>query len=118
MPYVDYAYYSEVYGGTMLEEDFQRFSRQAAVYIDAATLNRASKAISTKSRQASKVKDACCAVAEAYFANEQGGGIASVDNDGYKETYIAGISKAKTDNERLYEAAVLHLGMTGLMYRG
>ena len=55
---------------------------------------------------------------DALHLNEQGGGIASETNDGISVNYVAGVSKAKTDNERLWEAAVLHLGCTGLLYRG
>ena len=57
-------------------------------------------------------------MADAYLLNEQGGGIASETNDGVSVTYVAGISNSKTEGRRLYEAAALFLGPTGLLYRG
>lgn len=115
MVYADYAYYKGEYKGTMPEADFERLSRQASAYLDQVTFGRAADA--PKALQA-KVKDACCAVADAYLLNEQGGGIASESNDGVTVNYVSGVSKAKTDGQRLQEAAALYLGMTGLLYAG
>lgn len=39
-------------------------------------------------------------------------------DDGITVNYVAGISNAKSDNQRLREAASLFLGGTGLLYRG
>ena len=39
-------------------------------------------------------------------------------NDGVSVTYVAGISNSKSEGRRLYEAAALFLGPTGLLYRG
>lgn len=114
MAYADYAYYAGVYGGTMPEADFTRLSRQASGYLDSQTFCR----IRGDWVSDNRVKDACCAVADTYRVNEKGGGIASESNDGVTVNYVAGVSKAKTDNERLYEAARLYLCMTGLLYRG
>lgn len=112
----DYGYYAGVYMGTMGEADFSRLSRRAAAYLDALTLGRASAP--QPPGTAEKLREACCAVADAYLLNEQGGGIAAESNDGLSVTYVAGVSKAKTDGQRLYEAAELYLAHTGLLYRG
>ena len=85
---VDYDFYCGVFHGKMPREDFERLSVYAAAYLDA------------------------------YLLNEQGGGIASETNDGVSVTYVAGISNSKTEGRRLYEAAALFLGPTGLLYRG
>ena len=44
--------------------------------------------------------------------------MASETNDGVSVTYVAGVSNAKTDDQRLQEAVVLYLAHTGLLYRG
>ena len=116
MVYADFAYYSKEYGGTMPEEDFKRLSRRASAYLDQVTFDRV--AAGQPETVMSKVKDACCAVADAWLLNEQGGGVASATNDGISVTYVAGVSNSSTDGQRLYEAAALHLGNTGLLYRG
>ena len=38
-------------------------------------------------------------------------------NDGISVTYVSGIRKAKTDEERLFDAVRLYLGSTGLLCR-
>lgn len=114
MEHVAYAYYRDTYHGRLSETDFNRLSPGAAAYLELATFGR----ICGEWREAEAVKNAFCAVADAYRLNEQGGGVASESNDGVTVNYISGVSKAKTDNERLYEAAYLHLAATGLMARG
>lgn len=115
MVYADFAYYSKEYGGTMPEADFKRLSRQASAFLDTVTFDR----ITAGQPEAvmEKVKAACCAVADAYLLNEQGGGVASETNDGVSVTYVAGVG-SKTDTQRLQEAAALYLAHTGLLYRG
>ena len=116
MVYADYAYYSQEYGGTMPEADFKRLSRQASAFLDKVTFDRI--AAGQPEAVMKKVRAACCAVADAYLLNEQGGGVASETNDGVSVTYVAGVSNAKTEGRRLYEAAALYLAHTGLLYRG
>ena len=116
MVYADYAYYSQEYGGAMPEADFKRLSRQASAFLDMVTFDRIASGQPEKVME--KVKAACCAVADAYLLNEQGGGIASETNDGISVTYVAGVGNSKTDGQRLREAAGLYLGNTGLLYRG
>ena len=116
MIYADYAYYSTVYGGTLTETEYNRLARQASAYLDCITRGRICAAL--PGAVMGKVKDACCAVADAYALNTRGGGIASETNDGISVTYVAGVSTAKTDDQRLYGAAALYLAMTGLLYMG
>lgn len=114
MAFATYEYYINQYFGVMPEEDFIRFARQASAYIDQVTLGR----LDATTLDDNAVKDACCAVADAYYLNAHGGGIASETNDGISVNYVAGVSNTKTDGQRLYEAAALYLGNTGLLYRG
>lgn len=114
--YADYDHYLSEYGGTMAEEAFKRLARQASAYLDQVTFGRIGSGLDKAAMD--KVKDACCAVADAFLLNEQGGGVASETNDGVSVTYVAGVRNAKSEGRRLYEAAALYLGGTGLLYRG
>ena len=89
---------------------------QASAYLDAVTFGRIPPDWEEES-YAEHIRLACCAAADAYRCNEQGGGIASETNDGISVTYVSGISKAKTDEERLFDAVRLYLGSTGLLCR-
>ena len=116
MIYADYAYYKEIYGGTMTEENFKRLSRQASAYLDYVCFDRIAKGI--EESVMAKVRDACCAVADASLLNENGGGIAAETNDGISVTYVNGVGTSLSEGQRLYQAALLYLGHTGLLYRG
>lgn len=116
MVYVDYTYYKNEYCGIMEEADFKRLSRQASAYIDQVTFNRAERAV--LGQFGGKIKDACCAVADAYSLNEKGGGVVSETNDGISVNYALGISTAKSEDQRVHDAVSLYLASTGLMYRG
>lgn len=113
MIYADFSYYKDTYCGEMAEGDFKRLSRQASAYLDSVTFDRIPSV--TDERIMEKVREACCAVADAILQKEQRDGIASETNDGISVTYT---TEGKTDEERLYQAAVLYLGNTGLLYRG
>jgi hypothetical protein len=113
MAYADFPYYKDEYKGTMPEEDFNRLSRQASAYIDQVTFGRAAgnhpEAFQTK------IKGACCAVADILLKKEQGGELAS-QTVGPWTKHFAG--SGKTLDQQQYDATLLYLGMTGLMYRG
>ena len=113
---VDYDFYCGVFHGKMPREDFERLSVYVAAYLDEVTMSRTADTLTADVEE--RAKRAFCAVADAYLLNEQGGGIASETNDGVSVTYVAGISNSKTEGRRLYEAAALFLGPTGLLYRG
>ena len=100
----------------MSREDFDRLAIYASAYLDELTMGRTAGEIPAATEE--RVKMALCAVADASLLQEHGGGVASETNDGISVTYVAGISNAKTDGRRLYEAAALFLGPTGLLYRG
>lgn len=117
MIYADFVYYRDTYLGTLSEAEFRPFERQASAYLDLVTFGRSAELVQGDSLFP-KLQDACCAVVDAYALNERGGGIASETNDGISVNYVAGVSRAKTDNERLHEACVLYLGNTDLLYRG
>lgn len=113
---VSYEFYLTVFHGNMPVEDFNRLAVYASAYLDELTMGRTAGELPAETKD--KAKMALCAVADAYRLNERGGGVASETNDGISVTYVAGISNAKTEGRRLYEAAALFLGPTGLLYRG
>lgn len=111
-PYADYRYYAEEYRGSAVPEaDFPRLSRQASSYLDQVTFGRIRGSWETNSR----VRDACCALAEQLHQEAQGGEVVSASNDGYSETYA---SSGKTAAQRRYETAAAYLAVTGLLYQG
>lgn len=113
MIYADFSYYKDTYCGEMAEGDFKRLSRSASAYLDSVTFDRIAAVADEKIME--RVREACCAVADALLRKEQRDGIAAETNDGVSVTYA---TEGKTDEERLYQAAVLYLGNTGLLYRG
>lgn len=111
MAYVDYNYYRGVYFGDAVPvADFYGLSRQASAYLDQVTFGR----IRGGWEQDSRVKDACCAIVNILYRQEQGGEVASASNDGYSETYV---TSGRTTAQRMYAAAEQYLSMTGLMCR-
>lgn len=113
---VDYSFYTSTFKGTTTEADFNRLAVKASAYLDRVTFDRITDALPTVTL--TRVKLALCEVVDTFLLNEHGGGVASESNDGVSINYMAGIGSAKTDQQRLREAAALHLGGTGLLYRG
>lgn len=112
MVYADYDYYLNEYSGNAVAEaDFTRLSRQASAYLDGLTCGK----IRGPWVYDSRVKDACCALADILHAQEQGGEIASESNDGASVTYV---NSSTTQEQRLYNIAVMYLSSTGLLYAG
>lgn len=112
MVYADYDYYLNEYSGNAVAEaDFTRLSRQASAYLDSLTCGK----IRGTWVDDSRVKDACCAVAEVMQKQEQGGEVASESNDGASVTYVTG---STTPEQRMYSTAVMYLSSTGLLYAG
>lgn len=112
MVYADYDYYLNEYSGNAVAEaDFARLSRQASAYLDSLTYGK----IRGPWVDDSRVKDACCAVAEVMYKQEQGGEVASESNDGTSVTYV---TSGKSAEQEMYYFVVLYLSNTGLLYAG
>ena len=111
MAYADYEYYVNSYKGNAVSEaDFDRYAERATSYLDWLPANRITGVTDN-------VKNAACAVAETIQLNDNGGGIAAQTVGKWSVSYVAGTVKAKTDEERLYQAARLYLEHTGLLNR-
>ena len=108
----DYDFYCAL-GGTLNREDFTRLSWKAWAYLEALTAERVNRPLPAAA--AAKVKRCCCALADAYAAQEKGGEVVSASNDGYTETYAA---SGKTLDQKIYAVAAVHLAATGLLYTG
>ncbi len=113
---VAYSFYAQAHKGKMEEAEFDRLLVQASAFLDRVSFGRITDALPEDVLE--RVRLACCALVDAMLLNEKGGGIASETNDGISINYVAGVSKAKTDEERLLGACRLHLAGTGLLYRG
>lgn len=115
MIYAEFYHYKGEFHGTMDVHDYDRLARRASDYLDFITFGRIANV--TDEAVMEKVRMACCAIADVFLLNEQGGGIASETNDGVSVTYVNGTG-SKTDEQRLRQTALIYLGNTGLMYRG
>lgn len=111
MVYADFTYYSAVYKGAMPEADFCRLSRQASAYLDSVTYGN----IKEKWLEDERVKDACCAVADAIYRQEQGGEVASESTGSWSRSYV---TSGKTAEQTIWGIAHACLGNTGLLYGG
>lgn len=111
MPYADYSYYLTTYkGGSLPEGEFNCLSRQASAYLDRITFGR----INNEWAEKESIKDACCAVSEELHRDEHPA-LTSQTVGSWSQTYAADNIARET---RLYRAAELYLGNTGLLYRG
>ncbi len=115
MAYATYEFYRDSYrGNTIPQADFARLSERATEYINMVTFNRAEEYQDIKDL----LKKACCAVAEAYQLNEQGGGVVAETVGKITRNYAAGISNTPTETQRLYTAVSRYLLREGLLYLG
>ena len=124
MPYADYAFYRDAFGGTRLtEEEFQPAALRAAAYLDAATAGAAARASGDR---LNAVKMANCDLAEV-FADEAklSAGVTSSESRLSSETVGSwsrvyqseSVTAAELDwvARRKTEALLLWLGGTGLL---
>ncbi|WP_352400927.1 hypothetical protein [Anaerotignum sp.] len=115
MAYATYEFYRDSYGGDSISlAEFSRFARRASEYIDMVTFGRAVQYPDDNDA----LKRACCAVAEAYKINEEGGGIVAESVGKITRNYAASVTNTPTQEERLGTAVSIHLLATGLLYLG
>lgn len=97
MTYCDYPAYQAL-GGAMPEQDFALWSVRASRKIDRLTLGRAARHADVL---AGELACACAQMADAMRQRSQvleascGGALASANNDGYSESYAAGLADAR-----------------------
>ena len=119
--YADYTFYSTTYLGNAIPEDeFSQWSTRASSYLDYITMSRIPEEVPKE------VEMACCSVADVYYQLEQdaevslNGLIKSERSGSYDVTYADMSSEKYTEQseQRLYDAALLYLRMTGLLFGG
>lgn len=97
MIYCDYQTYQAM-GGAMTEQDFVVWSVRASRKIDRLTMGRAVRYAEVL---ADELACACAQMADAMRQRSQvleasyGGALASANNDGYSESYAAGLADAQ-----------------------
>lgn len=113
MAYADFDYYKNSFLGSAIDEsEFPRLALRASQFLDYYTRNKAKDYIKDDA-----VKNACCAVAEAYQIAERSegkSGIASESVGSYSVSYTTD-QNAKA---ALSNVAMQYLAFTGLLYRG
>lgn len=121
--YVDYQYYVDVYGGTVVPESDFKVAREAEAYIRSLTFVNGD--IFADEKNADTVKYAVCAAAEAaYLARreqEQGGNVKSESKDGLSVTFAISRKDGETVldyvNRCMYQAVRPILLPTGWLNR-
>lgn len=110
---VDYAHYQSVFGGRLINEaDFYRIIRQAFAHVERLTFGRAEQP--QEADVQAKINDACCAVADLLFADEQPQ-VASETVGKWSKSYA---TSGKTVQQRIRSTVRLYLSGTGLTYTG
>lgn len=111
--YADYSFYQTTYGGAVGEAEFSRFSTRAGAHINQITGGRAKTATG---ENLEAVKMAECAIVDELCLQSQGGVITAESNDGISRSYAT--AAVKTQAQRIYSAAELHLCNTNLLFVG
>lgn len=113
--YADYAFYTGTYKGSLIiEAAFDELSERASEFLEMATFGAVESA-NHDAAYSDKIKKACCAVAEAIKKNRDGGDVVSESTSKVSRSY----AKSETsETSRMMNAALFHLGSTGLLYRG
>lgn len=121
---VDFAYYRDVYGGTVLTEaSFSAAEREAENYIRYLTYVNGD--IYADTAQADAVKGAVCAAADAAYAakleQEQGGGLKSESKDGLSVSFTVARKDGETVDQYvkrcMYQTVRILLLPTGWLSR-
>lgn len=116
--YSDYQFYKNEYKGIAIDDEasYQYYAELASVYIEHATLGRATS-------ENKKVKTCECRIADILKANNEG---MADDGREVKSESVGGWSKTYAENkrtdaqlERKITATIrLYLGLTGMLYCG
>lgn len=111
--YADYTFYTETYCGSAIpEKDWTYASSRASALIDQMTGGR----IPYLESVPDAIKNACCAVADQLWQDEQQGDKASETVGSHSISYQN--RDASQKKKRYYDAAKLYLMNSGLLYKG
>ena len=122
--YVDFEYYTSVYGGSLLtEQDFATAERDAEVYIRYLTYLNGD--IFADTAQADTIKCAVCAAADAYHMavreTAEGGNVKSESKDGLSVSFVVARKDGETADDYvkrcMYQVIRIRLLPTGWLSR-
>lgn len=120
VPYADYKFYREQYGGALTEGQFKGVVIPASAHIRRITFGRANKGME-------EVQYAACACCDLLWADrkakEEHGGkaVSSESTDGYSVSYMQEQGSGTSEevlSRKIYQAAALYLEPTGLLDMG
>lgn len=121
MPYVDYDYYQNTYGGTVPEAQFPRMEKKAEVYLQSVTHGRLTE---ENAGNYEHLKDCICEMVDVVFSFSSDSGIGRREKkaettDGYSVTYVTeskdGVDSVTAMKVKLYSVARMYLASTGLL---
>lgn len=122
--YTEFDYYSGTFLGVAIaESDFPRLALRASEKLDAICFDRVAAVVTagTDTATITKIKNACCSVAEEIQAQESAGnqdGITSERVGNYSVSYGNKSRSALSNDEKVNVIARQYLANTGLMYAG
>lgn len=67
MAYVDYKFYTELFGNVVPEADFPRLAERASDFVDTMTFDRLVDGLPTNERAQKRIKKAVCSLAELMY---------------------------------------------------
>lgn len=70
MAYVDYKFYTELFGNVVPEADFPRLAERASDFVDTMTFDRLVDGLPTNERAQKRIKKAVCSLAELMYQIE------------------------------------------------
>ena len=110
--YVDYDYYKESYGGTLDESAFNSVMVKAQAQVNFYTGNRIFEVTDD-------VRNAVCACCDILYEEKtQTTLVTSETLDNHSRSYAVSVKKDTDFKREIYDACMLYLKSTGLMYRG
>ena len=113
--FVDYDYYKNTYGGTLVPSSiFTRLSLQASYKVNNYTQGRAEKL----EELTEEIKLATCSIIDKMYSIEEDGGVKVAETVGKHSVTFADISNNTTEDKLYYKIALTYLANTGLLYRG
>lgn len=107
MEFIDYAYYKEVYCGSLAEEEFQRVYQKALAYLIGATRNRI-KTCDTS------VSFALCELCDIFAEYQSCDKIRSESCDGYSVSY----NETMNTYSLAWDVICTYLESSGYLYGG
>jgi hypothetical protein len=106
MPYADYDFYRNMFFGSKIPEDsFLYYAARASEYLDSN--------FGEYTADEELMSKACCALAEVFYSDEPEQNASSEKVGDYSVTYASSVSRSKSLESRLAEAAARYIPIVG-----